>query len=93
MSGNRLSADILKRYLTSGLFQIALQTLRVEKLKRRYLERQPQTVEEVSVDLDFKINEDAVRQQVQLLGWRVYVTNKTEAQLTLKQAVRAYIDE
>lgn len=86
-------ADILKRYRTSGLFQIALQTLRSQKLKRRYLERQPQTVEEVSVDLDFKINEDALRQQVQLLGWRIYVTNKTEAQLPLKQAVRAYRDE
>ena len=43
--------------------------------------------------MDFKINEDAVKQQVQLLGWRVYVTNETEANLSLKQAVRAYRDE
>jgi transposase len=50
-------------------------------------------VEEIWVNLDFKINEDAVKQQFQLLGWRVYVTNKTETQLTLKQAVRAYRDE
>ena len=28
-----------------------------------------------------------------MLGWRVYVTNKIKAQLSLKQAVRAYRDE
>ncbi|WP_292748324.1 hypothetical protein [Nostoc sp. NMS4] len=38
----------------------------------------------------FHVNEDALQQQVKLLGWRVYVTNKNESQLTLKQAVRAY---
>jgi transposase len=86
-------AAILKRYRTSGLFEINIQTKLVQKIKRRYLERQPQTVEEIWVNLDFKINEDAVKQQFQLLGWRVYVTNKTETQLTLKQAVRAYRDE
>jgi transposase len=86
-------AAILKRYRTSGLFKIDIQTQRVQKVKRRYLERKPQIVEEVSFHLDFRIDEDALRQQIQLLGWRVYVTNKTESQLTLKQAVRAYRDE
>ena len=28
-----------------------------------------------------------------MLGWRVYVTNKNQAQFDLKQAVRAYRDE
>jgi transposase len=86
-------AAILKRYRTHGLFKIDIQTQRVQKAKRRYLERQPHIVEEVSFHLDFRIDEDALRQQVQLLGWRVYVTNKPESQLTLKQAVRAYRDE
>ncbi len=86
-------AAIIKRYRTSGLFQIEIHTKRVQKVKRRYLERQPQAVEEIYFDLDFKINEDAVRQQVQLLGWRVYVTNQTETQLSLKQAVRTYRDD
>ena len=86
-------AEILKRYRTGGLFEIDIQTQRVEKVKRQYGERQSQIIEEVSFNLDFKINEDAVKQQVQLLGWRVYVTNETEANLSLKQAVRAYRDE
>jgi transposase len=84
---------ILKRYKTSGLFQIDIQTLTIKKVQKRYQRRNSQTVEEVSFDLNFEINEDVVRQQIQLLGWRVYVTNKTQAKFDLKQAVRAYRDE
>lgn len=84
---------ILKRYKTSGLFEIDIQTFTIQKVQKRYQRHNCQTVEEVSFDLKFKINEDAVRQQIQLLGWRVYVTNKTQAQFDLKQAVRAYRDE
>jgi transposase len=84
---------ILKRYKTNGLFEIDIQTITIQKVKKRYQGRNSQTVEEVSFDRKFKINEDAVRQQIKLLGWRVYVTNKTQAQFDLKQAVRAYRDE
>jgi len=84
---------ILKRYKTSGLFQIDIQTLTIKKVQKRYQRRNSQTVEEVCFDLNFEINEDVVRQQIQLLGWRVYVTNKTPAKFDLKQAVRAYRDE
>ncbi|MEO1184673.1 MAG: transposase, partial [Cyanobacteria bacterium J06636_27] len=62
-------------------------------VKRRYRERKSQIVEEVSFNLDFKINEDAVKREIQMLGWRVYVTNQAEAQLSLKKAVRVYRDE
>lgn len=86
-------AGILKRYRTDGLFEIEIQSKRFQKLKRRYLDRQPQTLENVSFNLSFKIIEDAVKQKIRLLGWRVYVTNRTEFQLSLKQAVRAYRDE
>ncbi|WP_375507041.1 transposase [uncultured Nostoc sp.] len=86
-------ADILKRYQTNGLFQIDIQTKRVQKVKRRYLERAFQTVEGISFYPDFKIDEDAVLREIQLLGWRVYVTNQNQAQLSLKQAVRTYRDE
>jgi hypothetical protein len=86
-------AGILKRNRTDGLFEIEIQTQRVQKVKRRYRERKSQTVEDVSFNLNFQINEDAVKQKIKLLGWRVYVTNKTESQFSLKQAVRAYRDE
>jgi transposase len=83
----------LKRYKTSELFQIDIQIQRMQKVKKRYRGRKPQLVEEVSFNLDFQINEDAVKQKVKMLGWRVYVTNKNKAQFDLKQAVRAYRDQ
>lgn len=53
---------ILKRYRTTGLFQIDLQIERVQKVKRRYLQRPPQYFEEISIDLNFQIDENAVLQ-------------------------------
>ena len=84
---------IFKRYHTTGLFHIDLKLQRVQKIKRRYLQRASQSFEEISINLDFKIDEDAVLREIQLLGWRVYVTNQVDAQLSLKQAIRAYRDE
>ena len=86
-------AAILKRYRTTDLFQIELKIQQVQKVKRRYLERASQYFEEISINFNFKIDEDAVSREIQLLGWRVYVTNQVEALLSLKQAVRAYRDE
>jgi transposase len=86
-------AAILKRYRTNGLFEINLQVTKYEKTIRRYLDRLPQTIESISINLDFYILESAVKQQINLLGWRVYVTNQTSSLLSLKQAVRCYRDE
>lgn len=84
---------ILKRYRTSGLFKLDIQLRIFQKIKRRYLDTPSQVVEETSINLDFEIDEDAVTRQINLLGWRVYVTNQTKSLLSLKQAVRAYRDE
>ncbi|WP_263420010.1 hypothetical protein [Tolypothrix sp. PCC 7601] len=43
--------------------------------------------------MSFKIDDSAVQHQIQMLGWRVYVTNKNPNEFGLKQAVRAYRDE
>ena len=86
-------AAILKRYRTNGLFEINLQVTQHEKTTRRYLDRLPQTRESISINLDFDILESAVKQQINLLGWRVYVTNQADSLLSLKQAVRCYRDE
>nr|WP_238360854.1 IS1634 family transposase [Iningainema tapete] len=86
-------AAILKRYRTNGLFKINLEVTKQEKTTRRYLDRPPQTVELISINLDFEILESSVAQIIRLLGWRVYVTNQTSYLLPLKQAVRCYRDE
>ncbi len=81
---------ILKRYGTAEFFHLEFQLQRVQKLKRRYLTRPSQTIESVSVEFSFEIDSLAVEQQIKLLGWRIYVTNHSCSQLSLKQAVRAY---
>jgi transposase len=84
---------ILKRYRTLGFFELDFQLKRTQEFKRRYLDRPSQTIESISINLNFGIDSDAVAQQIKLLGWRVYVTNQTKSQLDLKQAVCAYRDQ
>ncbi|BDA70062.1 unknown protein [Calothrix sp. PCC 7716] len=86
-------AAILKRHRTDGLFKINLQVTKHEKTTRKYLDRLPQTIESISINLDFEILESAVEQQIKLLGWRVYVTNQTSIMLSLEKAVCCYRDE
>ncbi|NES72845.1 MAG: hypothetical protein F6K24_50445 [Okeania sp. SIO2D1] len=42
---------------------------------------------------DFSIDQEAVEEQVKLLGWRVYVTNQPASQLSLSEAVGVYRQE
>lgn len=84
---------ILKRYRTFGFLELDFQLKRTQEFKRRYLDRPSQTIESISINLNFEIDSDAVAQQIKLLGWRVYVTNQTKSQLDLKQAVCAYRDQ
>jgi transposase len=72
-------ATILKRYRSHDFFQIEFQLQRVQTVKRAYLNRPSQTVEEISIYLEWKIDEDAVNRQINLFGWRVYVTNQVSA--------------
>ncbi|WP_263420012.1 hypothetical protein [Tolypothrix sp. PCC 7601] len=66
---------------------------RVKKVQKRYRDRKARIVEELWFDMSFKIDDSAVQHQIQMLGWRVYVTNKNPNEFGLKQAVRAYRDE
>ena len=43
--------------------------------------------------LSATVNQEALRQRVQTLGWQVYATSAPETQLSLEQAVRAYRSE
>jgi hypothetical protein len=48
-------------------------------------------VEEISIYLEWKIDEDAVNRQINLFGWRVYVTNQVSAHLTNLSALQERI--
>lgn len=84
---------IQERYRTTGLFQLNFLTQTQQKIQRKYLSRPSQIITETEIIFDFELDQNAVKRQIDLFGWRVYVTNQTDNQLSLKQAVCAYRDE
>jgi transposase len=81
---------ILTRYRVLGLLAVQY----IERVRKRWLRRyggRPPTVQ-VERDLRVKavIDRPAVATAIGRLGWRVYATNVSPAQLSLVQAVLAY---
>ncbi len=84
---------ILTRYRVPGLLAVRSTTHVQERPLRRY-GRRPATVGvERDVGVTAIVDRGAVAAAVRRLGWRVYATNASPAQLSLAQAVRAYRSE
>ena len=45
------------------------------------------------LDLQYCLNEDAIEEYKKLAGWRIYVTNTADEQMTLNQSAQYYRDE
>jgi transposase len=80
---------IIKRYQVEGLLELAYQYQSKERHLRRFKQRPAQTVTTGWWHLEVVIAEAALQQALQLMGWRVYVTNQPEGELSLSQAVLA----
>lgn len=85
--------NIIQQYSVQGLLQLNYEVSVKKSLKRGYRCRPTQVVEESSVGLNVAINEEALKQKINGLGWRVYVTNQPESQFSLTEAVVAYRQE
>ncbi len=55
--------------------------------------RSYEMVEKRQFHCHYQRNEAAIQQQMELAGWRIYVTNTADTQMTLNQAVTYYRDE
>ena len=64
-----------------------------EYVKRRYGTRPATTVHSERVCISAVSEEAPLAQAVRRLGWRVYATNHTAAELSLAQGVAAYRSE
>ena len=84
---------ILRRYRVQGLLQLDYQVTTQERHLRGYRERPAQVVVSSSVELSVTLDEAALVHQIRMLGWRVYVSNQPQAELSLSQAVVAYREE
>jgi transposase len=90
----RVAADkVLAKYRVANLVKLKITEHSAERTLRSYKERAVRTEIERMASLQFELDEQAVQQEVALLGWRVYATNELTERLSLEQAVLAYREE
>ena len=86
-------AKILENRRMGGLLTIDFQTTIHTRHVRRYRDN-PARVEQTETTTVFAdLNHQAVEQQLQTLGWRVYVTNAPKEKLPAAKAVVAYREQ
>ena len=84
---------ICRRYRVQGLLQLEYQVTTRERQLRPYRDRPARVVVESMVKLSVTLDEAALEHQKRMLGWRVYVTNQPQSELSLRRAVVAYREE
>ena len=84
---------ICRRYRVQGLLQLEYQVTTRERQLRSYRDRPARVVVESMVKLSVTLDEAALEHQKRMLGWRVYVTNQPQSELSLRRAVVAYREE
>jgi transposase len=84
---------ILVTYRVEGLVHITVRTETHAHVKRRYGARPASIVRSTRVRVQAASDEARVAAAAQRLGWRVYATNHSAAELSLQQAVAAYRSE
>jgi len=84
---------ILSTYRVKGLVHVTVRAKTHEHVKRRYGGRPATTVRSTRVRVQAARDEAEVAAAAQRLGWRVYATNHSAAELSLQQAVAAYRSE
>jgi transposase len=90
----RVAADkVLAKYRVANLVKLKITEHSEERSLRSYKGRGVRTEIERTASLQFELDEQAVRQEVALLGWRVYATDELTERLSLEQAVLAYREE
>jgi len=84
---------ILKKYRVEGVVEVSYEQQERQRRVRSYGERPERVEEQRDITVQVTVNPTALKQALQGLGWRVYVTNAWEERLSLNQAVWAYRSE
>jgi transposase len=82
--------QIVSKYRVTGLIHLETITDITERIVRQYGNHPKRMVQEKDVHLKASVDETALDEAIERLGWRVYVTNHSEKELSLEQAVLAY---
>lgn len=86
-------ARIEKQYKVAGLFQITYTQEVTEKQIRGYRGKPPRIERKVRFQVQVERNQKAIEWALFKAGWRIYLTNPPQAQLSFTEAVLAYRDQ
>jgi transposase len=86
-------ARIEKQYKVAGLFQVAYTEEVSERKVRGYRGRPPRIERKVRFQVQVERNQEAIEWAMFKAGWRIYLTNAPQEQLSLTEAVLAYRDQ
>jgi transposase len=84
---------ILDNYAGEGLIDLHVLTETSEHPVRRYGDHPARVQRDQRLQVQATINQAALAERIQRLGWRVYATNHAQAELSLEQAVFAYREQ
>ncbi|HEY4036725.1 MAG TPA: IS1634 family transposase [Ktedonobacteraceae bacterium] len=84
---------IVRRHRVEGLLMLSYHEQVHERAMRRYRDREAGVTIEREVYVEVGVDEDALAQAIQQLGWQVYATNAPAEQFSLSQVVLAYRSE
>ncbi len=86
-------ARIEKQYKAAGLFQVTYTQEVRERRVRGYRGKSPRIERQVRFQVQVERNQKAIEWAMFKAGWRIYLTNAPQAQLSLTEAVLAYRDQ
>jgi transposase len=86
-------ARVEKQYKVAGLFQVAYTEEVSERRVRGYRGRPPRIERKVRFQVQVERNQEAIEWAMFKAGWRIYLTNAPQEQLSLTEAVLAYRDQ
>ena len=86
-------ARIEKQYKVTGLFQVTYTEEVSERKVRSYRGRPPRIERKVRFQVQVERNQEAIEWAMFKAGWRIYLTNAPQEQLSLTEAVLAYRDQ
>lgn len=92
------ASRIVKKYSCESILKIQIKE--VVSQQKRYTKRGRPTsntpyelIEIRRLELNFKVNQEELEENLKIAGWRIYVANTTSETMTLEQSVRYYRDE
>ena len=84
---------IEKQYKVAGLFRVTYTQEVSERQIRGYGDRPPRVERKVRFQIQVERDQEAIEWVMFKAGWRIYLTNAPQAQLSLTEAVLAYRDQ